>query len=580
MRTLKLAFCEFKKIFFKPIMIIAFFAVIATMVVSTITFNPVEKEKSSVTLGGSSIINLYQTVFLSETNANSKSKLDKKLESQKDWFIAYTTKIAGEEELKTLKNYITITDSDIQQLNQQLPKFYTTPKDATEDDILKLFDNLYKSSTNTYNYLTSLNTDLSFYISNEDFESLCKYFSGISKNIPNNFPEPEKQFNEVNNFISQNYPISKITSIVQNLKTLNLNQETVDNLLEKYYYNIYSGEEDTVLGKLNTEIVKFVNEKQESEKTEDIEQFSILISNYKSIVNMSSSALKYGLTIETVGDKSDKEIIDYIGFSNYNSYLYKQTFATNKFLLENNKFDYDYLTPFSFNSNSGEQTNAFDFVVYSMQILTLVIVIFLIFVSSGTIATELSNGTMKMLAIRPYNRFKIIIAKFLSCFALMFVLLLMGFAISSVIGLFVYGIGPVNVLTVFNSTSVIVLNAFVVMLLYFISCMINCTFFIALTLLISVLFKSNVVSVIIGLLVYVFTIISNALLYSYVWFTYLPFAHFDLFKYFGTPINTGQFFGFSIGIGSNFLISALYLGVTIFLSLIISIIVFRKRNIA
>ena len=278
--------------------------------------------------------------------------------------------------------------------------------------------------------------------------------------------------------------------------------------------------------------------------------------------------------------ETDKEIIEYIGFSNYNSYIYKQAFAKNEYLIENGEFDYNYLTPFSFNINSGEKTNCFDFIVFSMQILTPVIIVFLIFVASSTIATELSTGTMKMLAIRPYNRTKIILAKFLSCIALMLVLILMAFAITSVIGLIVYGIGPTSVLTVFNASKVIVLNAFVVLLLYFLSCVINCTFFISLALLFSVLLKSNIVSVILSLLTFVFTIISNSLLYNNTWFNYLPFAHFDLYKYFGATANTGQFFGFSITIGSNFVISIIYICALIFISLVTSVIVFRKRNIA
>ena len=581
MKVFKLAKSEFKKIMFKPIIILAFLAVIASIVISTFTFDPIAKQRTTVILGGTNVIAAYN-VFIGETNDNCKSNLDKKLQAQKDWFVEYTTRIKNEEELTTLKTHITKTDSDLQQLRQQIPKYYSTPKDATLEEILTLYNNLHNSSTTTYNYLSGLENDLSFYITLSDFEQLTDYYKKISTNIPYDFANPDLQFKQVNDYLQENCNSASITPIVSNLKSLNLNEETINDLLDKYYYSISSSntlDQDTLLDNLFNQIKTFAQENASSARDEDFIKLNNLISNYKSIVNMSSTALKYGLTIETAGDKSDKELQNYIGFSNYNSYLYKQTFATNEYLLQNGKFDYNYLSPFSFNVNSGETTNAFDFVVYSMQILTFVIAIFLIFVAGGTIASELSNGTMKMLAIRPYNRTKIIFGKFLSCLALMLLLLLIGFAISFLVGIISYGIKTLNVLVVFNGTNVAVLNAFVMMLIYFVSCALNLTVFISFVLFISVLFKSNVISVIFGILLYGFNIISNALLYNKLWYTYTPFAHLDLYKYMGASANTGQFFGFSLGIGSSFLMSIIYLLAILLLTIIASTLIFRKRNI-
>ena len=131
----------------------------------------------------------------------------------------------------------------------------------------------------------------------------------------------------------------------------------------------------------------------------------------------------------------------------------------------------------------------------------------------------------------------------------------------------------------FNGTNVAVLNAFVMMLIYFVSCALNLTVFISFVLFISVLFKSNVISVIFGILLYGFNIISNALLYNKLWYTYTPFAHLDLYKYMGASANTGQFFGFSLGIGSSFLMSIIYLLAILLLTIIASTLIFRKRNI-
>lgn len=162
----------------------------------------------------------------------------------------------------------------------------------------------------------------------------------------------------------------------------------------------------------------------------------------------------------------------------------------------------------------------------------------------------------------------------------MIMMVLMAFVISFAVGFFTYGIGATNVLVVFNSSKVIEMNVFVVTILYLLSCILNLIFYISLSILVSILFKSNVISVIVGLLTYGISIIFNALLYAKNWMVYLPFAHFDLFKYFGSVVNNGDFFGFSLANGGTFTISIIYLLICILLNIFASTFIFRKRNIA
>ena len=413
-----------------------------------------------------------------------------------------------------------------------------------------------------------------------DFDTLSKFFEGIAKNIPSVFVNPDVQFPQINNFLSENYNFKQISEITQNLKVFEINQEKYDELIQNFYTEIYPTDNQTKLGKLFEEIKDFALVNSDSTLPEDFEKFNNLVSNYKSIVVMSSNALKNGWIVQLAGNKSDNELHEFIGFANYNSYIYKQEVAKNEYLLKIGKFDYQFLEPMSFNRNSGEKTNVFDFLVFAMQIVSFVLAIIVIFVASGTVATELSNGTMKMLAIRPYSRNKIILAKFLACIMFMIMMVLMAFVISFAVGFFTYGIGATNVLVVFNSSKVIEMNVFVVTILYLLSCILNLIFYISLSILVSILFKSNVISVIVGLLTYGISIIFNALLYAKNWMVYLPFAHFDLFKYFGSVVNNGDFFGFSLANGGTFTISIIYLLICILLNIFASTFIFRKRNIA
>jgi len=578
MRIFKLAKSELKKIFLKPIMMVAFFVIIATLVVTTFTFSPTPKEKTTVTLGGTNIASLYKTFTASTTEQNGKSNLDDKLSKEYQWVTQYYEKIQTESELKILKEKIAATDADMQQLHSEVLS-YCNKTGASQNEVKERFRSLATKASETYNYLNNL-SDISFYLSQSDFDTLSKFFEDIAKNIPSIFVNPDVQFPQLNNYLAENYNFNQISAITQNLKVFEINRETYDRLIENFYTEIYPSDNQTKLGKLFEEIKEFATANPDSTLPQDFEKFNNMVSNYKSIVVMSSNALKNGWTVQLAGNKSDNELHNYIEFSNYNSYIYKQEVAKNEYLLKNGKFDYQFLEPMSFNRNSGEKTNVFDFLVFAMQIVSFVLAIIVIFVASGTVATELSNGTMKMLAIRPYSRNKIILAKFLACIAFMIIMVLMAFVIAFAVGFFTYGIGATNVLVVFNSSKVVEMNVFVVTILYLLSCILNLIFYISLSILVSILFKSNVISVIIGLLTYGISIIFNALLYAKNWMVYLPFAHFDLFKYFGSIVNNGDFFGFSLANGGTFTISIIYLLICILLNVFISTFIFRKRNIA
>ena len=578
MKIFKLAKGELKKIFLKPIMLVAFFVIIATLIVTTFTFSPTPKEKTTVALGGTNIISLYNTFTTSTTEQNSKTNLDNKLSKEYQWVTQYYTKIQAKSELESLMEKIAATDADMQQLHRDVLS-YCNNTGTSQNEVKERFHSLATKASETYNYLNNLN-DISFYLSLNDFDTLSNFFEGIAKNIPSVFVNPDVQFPQINNFLSENYSFNQISEITKYLKVFEINQDVYNELIKNFYTNIYPTDNETKLGKLFEEIKDFALANPDSTLPEDFEKLNNLISNYKSIVIMSSNALKNGWTIQLAGNKGDKELHEFIGFANYNSYIYKQEVAKYEYLLKNGKFDYQFLEPMSFNHNSGEKTNVFDFLVFAMQIVSFVLAIIIIFVASGTVASELSNGTMKMLAIRPYNRNKIIIAKFLACIMFMILMVLMAFVISFAVGFFTYGIDTTNVLVVFNSSKVIEINIFIVTILYLLSCILNLIFYISLSFLVSILSKSNVISVIVGLLTYGISIIFNALLYAKNWMVYLPFAHFDLFKYFGSIVNNGDFFGFSLANGGTFTISIIYILICILLNILVSTLIFRKRNIA
>lgn len=585
MKVLTLAKAELKKIFLRPIMLVMFFVFVAALSLMTVTFKPQKRNNTTVVFTDTTVQTTYNR-FLNGSSENSKNQLDNMLIEQKNLILEFLAKVESENQINVLTERIAQTQSALfVELPPAILAYNANKNSTTASAVEAAYANVKNKSMSVTNYLQSeLSNQITFYISQQDYDKLFDFFNRITNNIPNTFTMPEQQYVSVYEFLSENFSFSSISYIVQNAQTLPITAEKINPILEKYYHKILDPNDifnqQAKLNKLFADIRQFVIENGDSAEKDDIDKLNQFFSQYKSIVVMSKTILQNQFLLLKGGDKPDDELRNYIGFEKYNSYELKQATHYNAHLLDNELFDYEYLQPFSFGVNSGSHTNAFDFVVYAMQILSFIIAIFCMFIASGTIANEQANGTMKMIAIRPYSRSKIVAGKLLACLNFMFILLLLGFASTFAVGYISYGFTQTQVLLIFNAQTVFELNAFAVLGIYFISLYLKLAFYIALAMLMSVLAKSNTVALIFSMLLYVFSLVGNAMLVTYNWFVYLPIAHLDLFRYFGTVTQNGGFFGFNFPLNASFNTSLLYLAGSLFVFFITSIIVFKKRNIA
>ncbi len=581
MKIFKLANAELKKIFFRPIMWVVFFVLVGSLVLLSFIFKPQEKSNSTIFFGGLNVQDCYDE-FLNDNNANGKTKLDQMLIETKEQLTQKISLAENDAQLNKLKDFIAFAENAMTQLNLTTVKFYKSPKEATVNDVKLCFYNLQQKSNDVLNILTEIRNNIAFYISTENFETINTFFTRISKNIPNTFANPEKQFSEINNYLLNNFNFNSISSITLNLKSFPVSNDAMEDTFYNYYYNILDTNNTNSSSKLNL-IFKDINEyvAVNSTKTEPLylKEINSLFSKYKSVVNMSCKVLQDKYKLLSSSNISDKEIANYISFEYFDAYNTKQELTKNTFLISNSLYDYEFLDPFSFNTCSGQTKNAFDFTIFAMQILTIIIAIFAIFIAGSTIAGEYNSGTLKMLAIRPYSRSKIVISKFLSCVLFTIIILTLAFVSSLLVGLISYGTSITKVLVVFNASKVVVMNAYVLLFVYFISLLLNLIFYISLALLLSTVFKSSTLSVLTSFIVYLVGFLTSSLLYSKAWFAILPFAHLDFYKYFGVVANTG-FLGFNITIGTNITFSLLYIIIASIIFLLSSTFIFRKRNIA
>lgn len=68
------------------------------------------------------------------------------------------------------------------------------------------------------------------------------------------------------------------------------------------------------------------------------------------------------------------------------------------------------------------------------------IIMFVVVISASSVANEFSQGTIKLLVIRPYKRWKILLSKYISAFLVALEMLLCLFIINSIIGGSLFGI--------------------------------------------------------------------------------------------------------------------------------------------
>jgi ABC-2 type transport system permease protein len=173
-----------------------------------------------------------------------------------------------------------------------------------------------------------------------------------------------------------------------------------------------------------------------------------------------------------------------------------------------------------------------DVVVGVSSLVTLFVVV----VGSANVAAEFSDGTIKQLLIRPHQRWRILLSKYIAViiYALLLVLtlILSGF----LIGLILFGSGDFNMkmfeITLEGRKVAIVGTQFLLKMLYFIPSLL---IIMTIAFMLSTLFKSQALAVGIGIFVLFFSSTVGGIILmladKYTWVKLLIFPHLDLTVY-------------------------------------------------
>lgn len=185
--------------------------------------------------------------------------------------------------------------------------------------------------------------------------------------------------------------------------------------------------------------------------------------------------------------------------------------------------------------NPNEKTNWHfmnDVVVGVSSLVTLFVVV----VGSANVAAEFSDGTIKQLLIRPHQRWRILLSKYIAVIIYAILLVLTLIVSGFIIGLILFGNGDFNMkifeITLEGRKVAVVGTQFMLKMLYFIPSLLM---IMTIAFMLSTLFKSQALAVGIGIFVLFFSSTLGGIILmladKYTWAKFLIFPHLDLTVY-------------------------------------------------
>ncbi|MEH7354226.1 ABC transporter permease [Neobacillus drentensis] len=199
--------------------------------------------------------------------------------------------------------------------------------------------------------------------------------------------------------------------------------------------------------------------------------------------------------------------------------------------------------------------------------------LFIIIVSAGIVASEFNWGTVKLLLIRPINRTKILLSKYLT--VLLFALFIMAilFVFSTALGAILFGMPDkaIPYLNYYNG-QVTEQNIVVHLLIYYGLKSIDTIMLVTMAFMISSVFRNSSLAIGLSLfLLFTGAQFTTLLSMKFDWAKYILFANTDLMQYFeGTPMVEGMTLTFSV------IMLLVYFAIFQFLAFY----VFKKRDVA
>lgn len=202
-----------------------------------------------------------------------------------------------------------------------------------------------------------------------------------------------------------------------------------------------------------------------------------------------------------------------------------------------------------------------------------VVTLFTIIIAGGSVASEFSWGTIKLLLIRPVSRSKILLSKYIATFIFALITLLILFVLSFIVGAIFFGFDTIgNPHLSYQAGKVVESNMLGhAIQVYGLAC-VNLLMMVTFAFMISTIFRSSSLSIGMAIfLMFTGVQVTGLLATKFEWAKYILFANIDLTRYIdGIPFVEGMTMTFSI------IMLVIYF--VLFNSL--TWLIFRKRDVA
>lgn len=575
---------ELKKIFLKPGIFVVTALLVVVLIFSATLFRPSERNLPTISVSGRTVSQVYDNSFGStdENNLNSKNNiLSQNIQVSEELVNYYSNLLESSNNSKKAELQASL-DAAIESYNKykkagngvgsnweapELAELRTKVK-ADIDNFSILFSSLCEGNGGYYYILISENNreKLSEFLTRattEPFVANIEYRTTYEK------------IEELQVYtVIQNY-LNSIENFTPSQKSIEASNEYINTVKEN-------------LSQQEADILAFKSENASSNDLDLIKEFKSKILKYKLYAINLNNLVKHTILDSGLEQFSDNEIQNFyvIKDGTYTTkYKIHETKLIYEYYLNNNKTELDFANPLSFETTSGFETTGYDFMYFALSLCSFVIIAYILFLGAGMIAGEQTNGTLKQLAIRPYSRQKLFLAKLLSTVLVGIIFLVISFVITLIIGGVLYGLSSLPMLLAFNSTTVSSVNPITLLIILFFCLLLQIIFYAVLSLSISTLFKSNSGSIVVSIIIYVVSIVLSMFITSLGFLKFLPFVNVNLFGYFGSNIvysaNNIIARMFTASIPNDF---SFYTSLTLMLSFtvvlyVITSVVFSKRDI-
>ena len=571
---------ELNKIFMRPILYILTGFLVLSIVLSVTVYKPNDRnEYNNYYYDNCKTLIEVDEIFNSTDISKTKSKAyaDDLLQGAKDDLNAYNNNMNTNSKGILLNNLLDI-ESILEDYRTLINNFVTG---GSTDNIEKIRQNLVNAVTEFQSqYNSYANSTVPLFIvkktNHENMDELLTILLNLLK---------QQNSSDFGIIITHETICSNIyeTGIINEIKKY-VNEIVNINLTHNKFTQLESYIEtaENYMIDLNNKFNSLVLEADDSQLSLGIKYAKDYFLVAYNVNNLISNELYY----YPVSGFNDDEIHEYLGYDGVYGYQLRETIVKQTYLVTTNNVITDFSDVFSSGQTSNNTKNAFDFVYFGLEIFGFIIIIFAVILGAGMVAGESSAGTLKLLAIRPYSRSKILTSKLIATMIISFIFAFFSAILLFLIGYALYGVNLSPVLGVFNATTAFTMSPIFLILIYLLCLMFKILIYTIFAIAISVLFRSNVAAVCISIVFYFFSSIFNLLFSTSSWYTYWPFCNVDLFKYLGgsfisSSANNPITLAFSSPIlyNSSFFLS---LAISLILGLvcvIIAYVVFNKREI-